>query len=157
MAIQIGANAATVTGTAKVAVHRYNTIAALFWELPDASNLWCKCNLSGANGDLPELVRRKIANPKSSNGIARTANGKKSGNNAGPMFSSDIALASICPVRVIADAARISPNNIDPESPINMRAGFELCGKKPMHNPIKITVIKDGAPARVKPLDTANK
>ena len=96
-------------------------------------------------------MRRKIAKVKSASGIARTANGSKSGSNAGPNFSSLIAFGSTCPVKVIADAASISPKNIDPESPINMRAGWELWGKNPRHTPIAIAVISDGAPARLKP------
>ena len=64
-----------------------------------------------------------MAENKSINGIARTANGSANGKSVGPSFSAEIALGSIWPVNVIADAAYNSPNNIDPESPIKIRAG----------------------------------
>jgi hypothetical protein len=92
-----------------------------------------------------------MASPKSANGIARTAKGKSSGKVAGPSFSAEIALGSTWPVKVIADAANISPKNIEPESPIKMVAGCELWARKPTQTPTKIAVINDGEPARLNP------
>ena len=83
--------------------------------------------------------------------MAKTANGKNSGRRVGPSFASDIAFGSIWPVKVIAEDAKTKPSNIEPESPMKMRAGCQLCGKKPMQTPMITAVIKDGAPAREKP------
>ena len=47
-------------------------------------------------------------------------NGKNSGSNTDPPFSSVIAEASTWPVKVIADALSNKPRNIAPESPINI-------------------------------------
>ena len=103
------------------------------------------------------MTRLKIAIAKSSNGIARIVNGKSSGSSAEPPFSSVITEASTWPVKVIADALIRRPKNIAPESPIKICAGWKLCGKNPRHRPITTAVIRDGAPARFKPLTTANK
>ena len=62
-----------------------------------------------------------------------------------------MALGSIWPVSVMADAASNKPRNIDPESPINILAGWALCGKNPIQTPIITAVMSDGAPARLKP------
>lgn len=45
---------------------------------------------------------------------------------------------STCPVIEIAEAASTSPISIDPESPMKIRAGCMLCGRKPRHMPIRI-------------------
>ena len=92
---------------------------------------------------------------KSSNGIPKIVKGSKSGKSADRDAESEIAFTSIWPVSVIAEAARSSPRNIAPESPINIRAGWKLCGKKPIHIPITTAVIKEGAPARLNPFTTA--
>ena len=64
-----------------------------------------------------------IAVAKSNSGTANTAKGSKSGKAAGPMFSEKTAFASICPIKVIADAASTKPKYIEPESPMKIRAG----------------------------------
>ncbi|CAM5729400.1 hypothetical protein SMICM304S_01003 [Streptomyces microflavus] len=40
----------------------------------------------------------------------------------------------------IAAAASTSPINMEPESPMKIRAGCMLCGRKPRHMPIRIAV-----------------
>ena len=39
------------------------------------------------------------------------------------------------PVSVSADPESTSPSSIDPESPMKMRAGKKLCGRKPAQAP----------------------
>ena len=109
------------------------------------------CSLSELKGDCPARNLRNIAENRSIKGIARTAKGSASGRSVGPNFSAEIALGSICPVNVIAEAASNNPRNIEPESPIKILAGWALCGRKPIHTPIITAVIRDGAPARLKP------
>ena len=96
-------------------------------------------------------MRRLTASTKSKNGIARTANGSKSGKSVGPSFSAEIALGSTWPVKVIAETDSNRPSSIEPLSPMNIFAGLKLWGKKPMQMPIKTAVMSDGAPARLKP------
>ena len=89
--------------------------------------------------------------------MANIENGKSNGSKAFPPLSSLMAEASTWPVKVMADALIRRPKNIAPESPIKICAGWKLCGKNPRHRPITTAVIRDGAPARFKPLTTANK
>lgn len=49
-----------------------------------------------------------------------------------------IASGSICPVMEIAPAASTRPISIEPESPMKIRAGCMLCGRKPRHMPMRI-------------------
>ena len=48
---------------------------------------------------------------------------------------------------VTADAASVSPMSIEPESPMKMRAGEKLCGRKPRHAPASTAVSSEGANA----------
>src|SRR5882757_2193981 len=50
----------------------------------------------------------------------------------------------IGPAAVVDAAASISPISIEPESPMKMRAGSKLCGKKPRHAPASTTEITAG-------------
>ena len=49
------------------------------------------------------------------------------------------------PVAVTAPAASMRPTSIDPESPMKMRAGLKLCGRKPRQAPARTAVISVGA------------
>jgi len=82
--------------------------------------------------------------------MARMAIGSKSGSQV-VVDDPVMALISIWPVNVIAAAERSNPKNIAPESPIKIRAGWKLCGRKPRHIPTTIAVISEGAPARLNP------
>ena len=44
-----------------------------------------------------------------------------------------------------AAAESISPISIEPESPMKIRAGLKLCGRKPRHAPASTAVISAGA------------
>ena len=44
----------------------------------------------------------------------------------------------------IIEAAESNPMSIDPESPMNNRAGLKLCGRKPRHAPASTTEITAG-------------
>ena len=74
-----------------------------------------------------------------------------SGNNVGASDVPSSALGSTRPVSVMIDDASSRPNNIEPVSPMKMRAGLKLCGKNPRQTPMMTAVISDGAPARLKP------
>jgi hypothetical protein len=45
---------------------------------------------------------------------------------------------------VTADAARVRPISIEPESPMKIRAGEKLCGRKPRQAPASTAVSSDG-------------
>ena len=49
------------------------------------------------------------------------------------------------PVAVIAAAESIRPTSIEPESPMKIRAGLKLCGRKPRQAPTSTAVISAGA------------
>ena len=46
---------------------------------------------------------------------------------------------------VTAAAESMSPTSIEPESPMKIRAGLKLCGRKPRHAPASTAVISAGA------------
>jgi len=89
---------------------------------------------------------------RSRNGSARMASGSTSGRIAGtrPAGPSCSAEVSIWPVRLIVEVASSSPSSIAPESPMNIRAGKKLCGRKPMQAPAIATVIRLAVVARVR-------
>ena len=64
-----------------------------------------------------------------------TATGRRIGTNAGNAWLVWRIAGSICPVTTIAAAATVSPRNIAPESPMKIRAGKKLCGRKPRQTP----------------------
>src|SRR5680860_1627228 len=41
------------------------------WECPISRSRWCRCSLSGANGERPARVRRTTASTRSANGTMR--------------------------------------------------------------------------------------
>ena len=49
------------------------------------------------------------------------------------------------PVAVTAAAESIRPTSIEPESPMKIRAGLKLCGRKPRQAPASTAVIRAGA------------
>ena len=71
----------------------------------------------------------------SMSGTATTMSGSTIGMKAGMRSRSDTTSGSIWPVTMIAAAAIVRPSTMDPESPIKMRAGCMLCGRKPIHAP----------------------
>jgi hypothetical protein len=83
---------------------------------------------------------------RSTNGMKSTATGTRRGSVSG---SRDAAESKDCgstrPVAVTAAAASMRPTSIDPESPMKMRAGLKLCGRKPRHAPARTAVIRAGA------------
>ena len=78
-------------------------------------------------------------------GTARTAIGSSSGRKTGKLAEDGMLP---CWVRLITDAASIRPMSIEPESPMKMRAGLKLCGRKPRHAPASTTAINVGAVIR---------
>ena len=48
------------------------------------------------------------------------------------------------PDAVVVAAASISPMSIEPESPMKIRAGLKLCGRKPRHAPASTTASSAG-------------
>ena len=46
---------------------------------------------------------------------------------------------------MVAAPASINPISIEPESPMKIRAGEKLCGRKPRHAPASTTRIRVGA------------
>ena len=50
-------------------------------------------------------------------------------------------------VAVIAAAESTSPTSIEPESPMKIRAGAKLCGRKPTHAPARAADSSAGAAA----------
>jgi hypothetical protein len=53
--------------------------------------------------------------------------------------------ASTRPVALTAAADSMSPTSMDPESPMKIRAGLKLCGRKPRHAPASTAVTSAGA------------
>ncbi len=104
--------------------------------------------MSGANGDCPRLIRRTKANSRSTNGIARTATGMSSGSASGKDPNALLnTCGSVLVVAVVAAADSMRPTSIDPESPMKIRAGEKLCGRKPMHVPARAAVSNVGTAA----------
>ena len=114
------------------------------WLWPISSSRWCRWALSGANGERPDRVRRTTASSRSTNGTASTANGSSSGSSAGNVVDGGSASKSNCPVRLVTDAASMRPMSIDPLSPMKMRAGLKLWGRKPRHAPASTAAISVG-------------
>jgi hypothetical protein len=83
---------------------------------------------------------------RSTNGMNRTATGTSSGRVSG---SRDAAESNDCgstrPVAVTAAAASMRPTSMEPESPMKMRAGLKLCGRKPRQDPARTAVTSAGA------------
>ena len=71
-------------------------------------------------------TRRITASSRSTNGIARTANGTIGSSRGSESTACPNAWVSALVVAVVAAAASISPTSIDPESPMKIRAGKKL-------------------------------
>src|SRR5690625_7787726 len=63
--------------------------------------------------------------------------GTRIGTNAGKSSARDTTFGFTWPVTVTVDAASVSPKNMAPESPMKMRAGWKLWGKKPRQQPTR--------------------
>ena len=61
-----------------------------------------------------------------------------------------------CVVRVSAEADSTSPSSIDPLSPMNSRAGWKLCGRKPAQAPASAADRNAAVVASVTPLRLAS-
>jgi hypothetical protein len=80
------------------------------------------------------------------NGMESTAIGTSSGRASGSRVAAESNVCgSACPVAETAAAESIRPTSIEPESPMKMRAGLKLCGRKPRHAPARTAVISVGA------------
>ena len=60
------------------------------------------------------------------------------------------------PVSVSAEPASTSPISIEPESPMKIRAGKKLCGRKPTQAPPSAAQSSAAVIARVSPLASAS-
>jgi hypothetical protein len=95
---------------------------------------------------MPRRVRRMTAMTRSMNGMKSTAIGTSSGRVSGSRVAAESKVCgSIWPVAVTAAADSMSPTSIEPESPMKMRAGLKLCGRKPRHAPASTAVMIAGA------------
>ena len=65
------------------------TSTARRWECPIDSSRWCRCILSGENGDRPLRVRRMTASSRSMNGMTSTAIGTSSGRASGSRLAAE--------------------------------------------------------------------
>ena len=80
------------------------------------------------------------------NGMKSTAIGTSSGRASGSRLAAESKdCGSTPPVAVTAAAESIRPTSIEPESPMKMRAGLKLCGRKPRQAPASTAVISAGA------------
>ena len=75
------------TVTANSAAHRYMISTLLRCECPMFSSRWCRCFLSGANGDCPALARLATASSRSAYGMMKIAAGSRIGRMVGNLFS----------------------------------------------------------------------
>ena len=69
---------------------------------------------------------------------------------------SEMFVAGNWPVRLIDEQASTKPMSIEPESPMNIRAGKKLCGSTPMQAPARAAVSSAAAMARDSPFSTAS-
>ena len=75
-----------------------------------------------------------------------TASGTSSGSASGSRLAAESKdCGSTPPVAVTAAAESSSPSSIEPESPMKMRAGLKLCGRKPRQEPTSTAVMSAGA------------
>jgi hypothetical protein len=81
--------------------------------------------------------------------MASTTSGSRNGRYIGSVSAGEFA--NVCESAVLdavtADAARVSPISIEPESPMKIRAGEKLCGRKPRQAPASTAVSSEGANA----------
>ena len=123
------------------AAHIHMMKTARRWECPISSSRWCRCCLSGANGDRPARVRRTTARVRSTIGTIRIETGSSSGSSVGSRLAREPSAPWLrsgpenWPVSVSALAESTRPISIEPLSPMNSRAGWKLCGRKPAHAP----------------------
>ena len=83
---------------------------------------------------------------RSTNGMNRIAIGTSSGSASGSRVAAESNVCgSAWPVAETAAAESIRPTSMEPESPMKIRAGLKLCGRKPRHAPASTTVISAGA------------
>ena len=82
-----------------------------------------------------------IANNASRAGTSITAITSRNGDNRTNMSLAPYELCEIGPAAVVDAAASMRPISIEPESPMKMRAGWKLWGRKPAHAPARTAAI----------------
>ena len=93
----------------------------------------------GSGGARPAAGRR--AAPRAPRAAAAAAGHRQ---RVAPAQSANVCESAVLDA-VTADAASSSPISIEPESPMKIRAGLKLCGRKPRHAPASTAVSSVGA------------
>src|SRR5699024_6910351 len=117
--------------------HKYSTNTVRRCVCPKDSNRWCMCALSAANGEFPCETRRITAQTKSKTGTKTAAVTTIKGLTSATISAVPDSGCVILPDAEVDAAAKSTPRSMAPDSPINIREGSKLCGKKPIHMPTK--------------------
>ena len=121
--------------TATTNTHVYSSNTTFRCECPNVKSRWCRCFLSALNGDCPLRTRRTTAITRSSSGTATAANTTMMGDNNATMSTAPYSPILILPLADVDAAASRNPMSMEPESPMKIRDGSKLCGRKPAHTP----------------------